>query len=175
VPHGGVSIDPQDAFAAHGTAIPGAQHAAHPEVRVMDILVVDDQADICRAVQHLLERHGHAVTTCMEGLAAVELIARHDYGVALVDLNLADVHGSQVIQAARAARPHLPIVVMSGLVAESGRSPPDFLGMSIRVGGLYRLAKPFKPKDLLDLIAEILASPPRTSDMNKPTRIVGGR
>jgi hypothetical protein len=54
---------------------------------------------------------------------------------------------------------------MSGPVAESGRSPPHFLGMSIRIGGLYRLAKPFKPKDLLDLIAEILAAPQHATDM----------
>jgi two-component system, OmpR family, response regulator len=141
----------------------------------MDILVVDDEAAICRAVQHLLDRHGHSVTTCTEGLAAVELIARHDYAIAFVDLNLADVHGSQVIRAARAARPQLPIVVMSGLVAESGPSPPDFLGMSIRIGGLYRLAKPFKPKDLLDLIAEILASPPHATDRPEQMRLAGGR
>jgi two-component system OmpR family response regulator len=136
----------------------------------MDILVVDDEVAICGAIQHLLGWHGHAVTICTEGLAALELIAQHDYAIALVDLNLADVHGSQVIRAARAAKPQLPIVVMSGLVAESGRSPPDFLGMSIRICGLYRLAKPFKPKDLLDLIAEIQVSPSHSTDMPEQTR-----
>jgi CheY-like chemotaxis protein len=136
-----------------------------------DILVVDDNAAVCRTVEHLLGRYGYAVTACMEGLAAVDLIARHDFAVALIDLNLGDVHGSQMIRAARAARPHLPIVVMSGLVAESGRSPPDFLGMSIRISGLYRLAKPFRPKDLVDLIAEILASPLSTPERPEPTRI----
>jgi len=140
---------------------------------VTGILVVDDDVAVCRVVQHLLGRQGYAVTTCTNGLAAVDLAARNDFAVALVDLNLSDVDGRQVIRAARAAKPQLPIVVMSGMVAESGRSPPDFLDMPIRIGGLYRLAKPFKPKDLLDLIADILSSPPRSTELPGHTRIAG--
>jgi hypothetical protein len=64
---------------------------------------------------------------------------------------------------------------MSGLVAESGRSPPDFLGMSIRIRGLYRLAKPFKPQDLLDLIAAIMISPPHETGIPEHTLAVRGR
>ena len=139
------------------------------------VLVVDDEAAVCRTVQHLLARHGYTVTACTEGLGAVEMIAQRDFAVALVDLNLSDVHGSQVIRAARASRPGLPIVMMSGLITESGRSPPDFLSMSIRISGLYRLAKPFKPQDLLDLLAEILAAPPRHGGISEQTRAVGGR
>ncbi|HTO62343.1 MAG TPA: response regulator [Bradyrhizobium sp.] len=143
--------------------------------RASDILVVDDETAVCRTIEHLLRRNGYAVTVCAEGLRAVDLLAQRDFAVALVDLNLSDVHGSQAIRAARAVRPALPIVVMSGLVAESGRSPPDFLGMSIRIGGLYRLTKPFKPQDLLDLIAQILASPPRQADMSEQTLAVRRR
>jgi hypothetical protein len=64
---------------------------------------------------------------------------------------------------------------MSGLVAESGRSPPDFLGMSIRIRGLYRLAKPSKPQDLLDLIAAIMISPPHETGIPEHTLAVRGR
>jgi hypothetical protein len=35
------------------------------------------------------------------GLAAVDLIARRDFAIAFIDLDLADVHGRQVIRAAR--------------------------------------------------------------------------
>ena len=142
--------------------------------RAIDILVVDDEAAVCRTVEHLLVRHGYTVTLCMDGLRAVDMITQRDFAVALVDLNLGEMHGSQVIRAARASRPGLPIVMMSGLIAESGRSPPDFLGMSIRIGGLYRLAKPFKPQDLLDLVAEILASPPRHAGLSEQTLAVRG-
>jgi CheY-like chemotaxis protein len=71
--------------------------------RAGDILVVDDEAAVCRTVEHLLARNGYTVTVCMDGLSAVDMIAQHNFAVALVDLNLSDVYGSQVIR--RPARP----------------------------------------------------------------------
>jgi hypothetical protein len=43
--------------------------------------------------------------------------------------------------------------------------------MSVKVSGIYRLAKPFKPKDLLRLIAEII---PR-QDIPMPRTAAAGR
>ena len=76
---------------------------------------------------------------------------------------------NDVMRAARAAKPDVPIVMMSGMVLESGRGAPDFLGMSVKVRGIYRLAKPFKPKDLLRLIEEILPQ----QDIPMPRAAVG--
>ena len=121
------------------------------------ILVVDDEVGVCCVIQHLLVRAGYAVTAMTDGRAAIEAVQHDDYAVALIDLNLAEFDGNEVIRAARLARPDMPVVMMSGMVLESGRGAPDFLGMSVKVRGLYRLAKPFKPKDLTQLIAEILA------------------
>jgi hypothetical protein len=69
----------------------------------------------------------------------------------------------------------MPVVMMSGMVLESGRGPPDFLGMSVKVRGLYRLAKPFKPKDLTQLIAEILAPPSCAPIAFPEARVSGSR
>ena len=120
------------------------------------ILVVDDEVGVCSVIQHLLVRQGYMVTTITDGRAALDAVARDDYAAALIDLNLAEFDGNEVMRAARAARPDVPIVMMSGMVLESGRGAPDFLGMSAEVAGIYQLAKPFKPKDLLRLIEEIL-------------------
>ena len=97
-----------------------------------------------------------------------------DYAAALIDLNLADIDGNEVIRAARAARPEMPVVMMSGMVLESGRGAPDFLGMSVKVPGVHRLAKPFKPKDLLQLIADII---PQQHDPSQRVEMaaIGGR
>jgi two-component system, OmpR family, response regulator len=123
------------------------------------ILVVDDEVGVCCVLQHLLIRAGYAVTAITDGRAAIEAIRQDDYAAALIDLNLGEFDGNEVIRAARAAKPDMPVVMMSGMVLESGRGAPDFLGMSVKVRGLYRLAKPFKPKDLMQLIENVLASP----------------
>lgn len=120
------------------------------------ILVVDDEVGVCCVIQHLLVRQGYAVTAMTDGRAALQAVASEEYAAALIDLNLADINGADVIRAARGAWPDLPIVMMSGLVLESGSAAPDFLGMSVRVRGLHRLAKPFKPKDLIGLVQQIV-------------------
>jgi len=122
-----------------------------------NILVVDDEVGVCCVIQHLLVRDGYAVTAVTDGRLAVDAVTRDDFAAALIDLNLADMDGNDVIRAARAARPNMPIVMMSGMVLESGRGTPDFLGLSARVVGLHRLAKPFKPRDLSQLMRDILA------------------
>ena len=123
-----------------------------------NILVVDDEVGVCCVIQHLLVRDGYAVTAVTDGRLAVDAVAREDFAAALIDLNLADMDGNDVIRAARAARPNMPIVMMSGMVLESGRgTTPDFHGLSARVVGLHRLAKPFKPQDLSQLMRDILA------------------
>src|ERR1700753_1414934 len=106
------------------------------------ILVVDDEVGVCSVIQHLLVRQGYMVTAISDGRTALEAVAHEDYAAALVDLNLAEADGNDVMRAARAAKPDVPIVMMSGMVLESGRGAPDFLGMSVKVRGIYRLAKP---------------------------------
>ncbi|WP_315797444.1 MULTISPECIES: response regulator [unclassified Bradyrhizobium] len=124
---------------------------------MMNILVVDDEVGVCCVIQHLLVREGYAVTAVTDGRLAMDAVTRGDFAAALIDLNLADMDGNDVIRAARAARPTMPIVMMSGMVLESGRGTADLLGPSARVVGLHRLAKPFKPKDLSQLMRDILA------------------
>lgn len=121
-----------------------------------EILVVDDEVGICAVIRHLLVKQGYGVTALTDGREAIDAVIRGDFAAALVDLNLTEVDGNEVIRAARAAKPDLPIILMSGMVVESGCDTPDFLGMSAKVCGLRRLAKPFKPKDLLQLMTEIL-------------------
>ncbi|MGJ4939341.1 response regulator transcription factor [Bradyrhizobium sp. HKCCYLS1011] len=123
------------------------------------ILVVDDEVGICCVIQHLLVRQGYVVTAMTDGRAALEAVARDEYAAALIDLNLAEIDGKQVIRAARAAWPNMPIIMMSGLVLESGCGTPDLPGMSARIPGLYGLAKPFKPMDLIQLVQDILSFP----------------
>ena len=114
------------------------------------ILVADDEAGVCSVIQLLLRREGYQVVTCPDGQAALDLLAAQDFAAVLTDLNLPRVHGARVIAAARAARPDLPIVVMSGdgVCGDGEASLP-------RIEGLYHLPKPFKPRDLVALVGAI--------------------
>jgi len=122
------------------------------------ILVVDDEVGVCCVIQHLLVREGYAVTTVTDGRLAMEAVASDDFAAALIDLNLAGIDGNDVIRAARAARPDMPIIMMSGMVLESDQDMRDVSDRSATMRGLHQLPKPFKPKDLTQLLRDILAA-----------------
>ncbi|MGJ4928589.1 response regulator [Bradyrhizobium sp. HKCCYLS2038] len=121
-----------------------------------NILVVDDEVGVCCVIQHLLVRQGYAVTAMTDGRLALDAVVRDDFAAALIDLNLADIDGNEVIRAARAAHPDMPIVMMSGMILEQEAGTPDFLNSLAKVRGLHQLAKPFKPSDLTRLMRDIL-------------------
>jgi DNA-binding response OmpR family regulator len=136
------------------------------------ILVADDEAAVCSVIRLVLSRAGHEVVCCADGQAARELLVSRDFDAALIDLGLPKVHGLKVIQAARAAKPTLPIVVMSGMMVKLEDGFADDDGAPMMIEGLHRLAKPFKPKDLTLLVARITAG--RAERTEAPERRVAG-
>jgi two-component system, OmpR family, response regulator len=117
------------------------------------ILVIDDEPAVCSVIRLLLGREGLTVVTCADGQAALEVLPSQDFAAALIDLGLERVQGLHIIEAVRAAKPALPIVVMSGALAREG---DDHLpGLSAEIEGLHRLPKPFKPHGLMGLMAAI--------------------
>src|SRR5262249_4793593 len=83
------------------------------------ILVVDDEPAVCNVLRLVLARNGHQAVICADGLAALDAIAACSFAVALIDFNLPRVAGERVFEAVRAARPDLPVVVMSGAITDA--------------------------------------------------------
>jgi CheY-like chemotaxis protein len=130
---------------------------------MMDILVVDDEPAVCTVVRLVLSREGHAVTSCDHGEAALDLLAEREPAVALIDLSLPKVRGLTIVEAARALRPQLPIIVITGMLSEGLKSRFECSDL-VKVPGVYGLGKPFKPKDLCRLVA--IATSPRRPDLD---------
>src|SRR6476469_3035726 len=57
------------------------------------ILVVDDDVDTCRNLSDILTDLGYQVETAPDGLAALELVQRHAYDVALLDYKMPGMDG----------------------------------------------------------------------------------
>ncbi len=52
------------------------------------ILIVDDEPDMCWALENILRPAGYAVTTTTRGVEALELLAGEPYAVVFVDAKL---------------------------------------------------------------------------------------
>jgi two-component system cell cycle sensor histidine kinase/response regulator CckA len=86
------------------------------------ILVVDDEPPIRALVARVLERKGFRVITCENASEALAVTDAIDLMV--VDLILPEVNGRDLTEKMRQQRPGLPVVLMSGLLADPDLMPP---------------------------------------------------
>jgi len=124
--------------------------ATVPVVPGETILVVDDEAIIRQVVQKILERSNYKVVCATCGEEAIDYYTKaHDHiGLIILDWTMPDMNGDSVIQAIRAIRPDVPIIVASGYQAED-----IHLRLSAnQVSAL--LEKPYEMKDLLDCVKQ---------------------
>src|SRR5256885_2204328 len=108
------------------------------------ILVVEDEEDLRNLARVILERHGFHILTAADGQEGIELFESHARRIELVllDLTMPRLSGNEVLRRIRALTADVPVLLMSGFVAEDVDPFP-------RTGFL---AKPFDPSQLLDEI-----------------------
>lgn len=116
------------------------------------ILVVDDEEAVRESTGRLLERAGYQVLTAASGAEALALLRapQHAVRVLVTDLMMPEMDGCAVVRAARELRPGLPIIAVSGYVADEKRAE------LARRGVRDVLAKPYSVSGLLDAVARAL-------------------
>ena len=118
------------------------------------VLVVDDSPTIRRMIKvALLPLTG---TTCIEaasGLHAIEQLTLARVTLMLLDLNMPDMHGLEVLAFVRRHPTYraLPVVVLTTRGDEESRAAANAAGAT-----LY-LTKPFQPRELADRVRALLA------------------
>ena len=112
------------------------------------ILVVDDDAAICRVLKRILERRGFYVDTCETGAAASEKLGINLYDVALIDLRLPDMDGTDLFGQMNEVEPKMVKIVLTGLPYVEN----DY--ESLEGGADAFLSKPVDPEFLLSLIED---------------------
>jgi DNA-binding response OmpR family regulator len=121
------------------------------------ILVIDDDKAVGMAIRITLEREGFAVEVVNDGRAGIERVKSEDFDLLMVDIFMPGMDGLETIRLVREHRPNIPILVMSGMTFRCGPGPaPDFLTMATKLGAVRSLKKPFRPRELLAIIAECL-------------------
>lgn len=108
------------------------------------ILVVDDEPAIRFVYQEFLDGLGYRVAGAEDGGRALERAALERPMLALVDLNLPDMSGLDVIRQLRLIHPDLPVAVISATPREGFVAALEAIGIS----GFFE-----KPIDLNDLDA----------------------
>jgi DNA-binding response OmpR family regulator len=125
---------------------------------VQHVLVVDDEADICRLVQAALERGGaYRVTIALSGTEALPLLEEPQPDLLIADVVLPGMSGIELAEVAVARR--IPVLLATDN-ADTVRA--------LRNGGWALLRKPFRPatlpQDVAAALREAEAERQRASD-----------
>jgi DNA-binding NtrC family response regulator len=77
------------------------------------ILVVDDEKDICKALEFLLSGEGYDVKTAVSGEEAVELLRKEDFDIVLTDLKMDRLDGIGVLEESKKLSPGTAVILMT--------------------------------------------------------------
>ena len=78
-----------------------------------NLLVVDDERDICKALEFILSREGYVVTTAHSGEEAVELLKKRDFDVVLTDLKMEKMDGIELLEEVKRQNQETQVVLMT--------------------------------------------------------------
>jgi CheY-like chemotaxis protein len=125
------------------------------------ILIVDDDSSVRDAMRLWLETNGHQIVESDSGPVALQAVKSDHFDLAIVDIYMPGMDGIETITALRRSAVGLPVIAISGVIPQSTTArTPDFLAIAGKLGATATLAKPFRPKDLLNAVETCLAASP---------------
>ncbi|MGA2884528.1 MAG: response regulator [Halobacteriota archaeon] len=116
----------------------------------LTILVVDDDREILTGFMHILSEHGYNVETAETGHEAIEKCKSGSHELALLDINLPDMDGTQLLEQLREIDPKMRTIMVTGDASLDGA-----LRSLILQANAYVL-KPVDPDELLKVVSATL-------------------
>lgn len=114
------------------------------------ILVVDDEQDICRALEFLLKREGYDVTAVHSGEDAVVKLKEESFDVVISDLKMGKMDGMAVLEKTRELSPDTAVIIMTAFA--SIESAVD----AMKKGAIDYIVKPFLNEEIKLTVKKIL-------------------
>jgi DNA-binding response OmpR family regulator len=109
----------------------------------MQVLIVDDELEIGKALSELITQWGHHVVLAGNGKQAVELFKKQNgFDLVLLDLLLPDVKGHELIPMFRKTLPHVPVITMTG------HNSRELEAATRKNGVMYYMQKPIDMRAL---------------------------
>jgi DNA-binding response OmpR family regulator len=118
----------------------------------LPILIVDDESDAGNILAKLLSAWGYDADVATDGQTALQLAAKRQYGLAIIDYMMPLMNGVEVLTRLREAQPDLAAIFLTGYTTI------DVVYPAIEAGVLRVLSKPADFKELLPIIEEHLGA-----------------
>ena len=113
------------------------------------ILVVDDDKTILESLRIILQSEGYRVDTAETGREAIEKIRNQSYHLALLNIWLPDMKGTELLTTLQESFPEMVKIMLTGLPSDRAK---EFLNL----GADTYIVKPVDPDELLKVVKEKL-------------------
>jgi CheY-like chemotaxis protein len=117
----------------------------------LTVLVVDDDPAMCATLRGFLEREDVTVIARFGGNDALEALEREHVDAVVVDKEMPEMNGLEVVARARRRWPELPIVVITAFGGPSAQAAARARGATAY------LEKPFRVTELLGVLRDLTA------------------
>jgi len=121
-----------------------------PELRV---LVVDDEPNIRRLIEHHLTRRGYGVELASDGAAALERLQARRPDMILLDVMMPGMDGFDVLRRIKED----PFTATIPVMMLTAKSADDDVRHGWGCGADWYMTKPFNPEELCFLVARMAA------------------
>jgi two-component system, cell cycle response regulator CtrA len=116
----------------------------------MRVLLIEDDASAAESINLMLKSKNFNVNATDLGKEGIDLGKLYDHDIILLDLNLPDMSGFEVLRSLRVSRVKTPILILSGLVGMEDKVK------GLRIGADDYLTKPFHRDELIARIHAVV-------------------
>jgi len=116
----------------------------------MRVLLIEDDSATAESVELMLKKAGFIIYTTDLGEEGVDLAKHYDYDIIVLDLNLPDMTGFDVLRDLRIARIETPILILTGLTETENKVK------GFGFGADDYITKPFNREELVARIHAIV-------------------
>ncbi len=118
-------------------------------VRSKMFLVVDDEPDMCWALEHILNANGFPTRKALSGHEALRLMAQERFPTVFLDAKLPDIEGIDLARRIREVDPDVRIIIISGYFYGDDVKIQNILSEGLISGFI---SKPFLHHEVLKII-----------------------
>jgi FixJ family two-component response regulator/glycine cleavage system H lipoate-binding protein len=110
--------------------------------RSCQVIVVDDEASVCKSVRRILEREQLVVDEALSAKEAIGIIEKGEYAVVITDMMMPGMGGLDLLRVVKERWPQTSVIMITGYATIKTAV------QSIKMGAFDYLPKPFTPEEL---------------------------
>ena len=110
------------------------------------VLVVDDESGILQSLEILLRSNGFTPLLAHGGKRGLEMLGEVNPDIILTDVRMPAVSGVELLAAARASQPDVPVILMTAQATLQSAM------QAVNEGAFYYIQKPFQNDELLAIL-----------------------